>query len=533
MALTAILGRDPSLCLNFRMTKLSTPLTWDQLLNAGRRASRSGSSATAQTQPIVRTETERDGDRILFSTPLRRLDDKTQVFPLEQHDSVRNRLTHSHEVASLARSIGTYLAFGPLAGRIPKALLPERNLPAMLHAIALVHDLGNPPFGHQGEVAIQQWFARSPQILAAVQAAGGTAQGNQPLTEAMRNDFLKFEGNAQTFRLVSRLQIVNDDRGLNLTFGTLSALLKYTVPSDKAKGRTATYAGCRKHGYFQSEAHIVQDVRDATGVSETVRHPLTYIMEACDDIAYSVIDAEDALKKGLASFPDLLEFLQGEPNCEQDDASTIVQKDLLRTAVERGRADREELRTSSLDSPLSPSELNDVSMQKFRALVISDMVKAVSDAFVDNLDSMLNGTFTGDLMSASRAALLTRQLKEFDLRVAYRNREVLRLEAHGSEVIHSLMDVFWRAIISRKKPDDPSSERTTAEATYVYARISENYRRAFEAKGAYLPSTPSMPLRYRECQLLTDMIAGMTDRFAVSLYEDLRSQGIVRPAQGS
>src|SRR3954447_12060447 len=175
-------------------------MSWKKLLNEGRRKedARKKARKTGKSEED-RTEIERDHDRILFSTPVRRLADKTQVFPLDKNDSVRTRLTHSHEVSNLARSIGTVLAFKhSVASDVPNA---QRNLPAICAAIGLVHDLGNPPFGHQGESAIQSWFRDYEDVVLAPLAKS---------PEQLSLDFLKFEGNAQGFRLVTRLQLLND-----------------------------------------------------------------------------------------------------------------------------------------------------------------------------------------------------------------------------------------------------------------------------------------------------------------------------------
>ncbi|MCI0561016.1 MAG: dNTP triphosphohydrolase, partial [Nitrososphaera sp.] len=245
-----------------------------------------------------RTELERDYDRILFATPTRRLADKTQVFPMEENDSVRTRLTHSHEVSNLARSIGVRLAFEhteTVFGSDHESLQVKRNVPALLAAVGLAHDLGNPPFGHQGEISIQQWFKE-----------GGAGKD-------VDIDFREFDGNAQTFRLLTRLQVLNDQFGLNLALGTLAALIKYpSVYGSSNKG------GFKKFGIFRSEEPIVQEVWEHTGLGEGIRHPLAYVMEACDDIAYSIIDAEDTVKKGYASFYDLMDFL------ESFDSSDVV-----------------------------------------------------------------------------------------------------------------------------------------------------------------------------------------------------------------
>lgn len=284
-------------------------LTWKKLLNPTRRkakARKAKSKAKKKIKKVIgmdtasgRHEIERDYDRILFATPTRRLADKTQVFPLDKNDSVRTRLTHSHEVSNLARSIGVRLAFDyPLKvfGAEHEKLNVKRTIPALLAAIGLVHDLGNPAFGHQGEVAIQEWFKENKKKV-----FGATASD----TDANALDFFNFDGNAQTFRLLTKLQILNDDFGLNLTYSTLAALVKY--PSFWGSSKKGGY---KKSGIFISEKEIIKDVWKETGLSEGVRHPLTCIMEACDDIAYAILDAEDTVKKSFASYYDLIDFLK-------------------------------------------------------------------------------------------------------------------------------------------------------------------------------------------------------------------------------
>ena len=194
---------------------MADQLDWRRLLNAQRRKGKAAGRAYTARLGEDRTEHERDHDRILFSTPVRRLQDKTQVFPLERNDSVRTRLTHSHEVANMARSMGTTLAFvhGGALG-FPGEVEPLRNVPALLEAIGLAHDLGNPPFGHQGETAIQTWVKRH-SVPRKDDPASFDIFDAPDLSEPMRRDFLKFEGNAQAFRLLTRLQILNDDFGLN------------------------------------------------------------------------------------------------------------------------------------------------------------------------------------------------------------------------------------------------------------------------------------------------------------------------------
>nr|WP_315384808.1 dNTP triphosphohydrolase [uncultured Sphingomonas sp.] len=470
-----------------------TTLDWTKLLNSKRRKDRTKEINSVDDVKVAefRTELERDHDRILFSTPVRRMQDKTQVFPLDPNDSVRTRLTHSHEVANMARSFGTTLVhvYGTELS-IPDELDPTRNIPSLLEAIGLAHDLGNPPFGHQGEDAIQSWMKNNSNKI-----FDGLAEG------ALRRDFLKFEGNAQAFRLLTRLQIVNDDFGLNMTYAFLAALMKYPTSSGGADKSTLAR---KKFNYFQSEAHIAQEVWLETGLTEGVRHPLTFVMEACDDIAYSVVDVEDASKKGLINFDRLIGYLEHE---EQEDAC-------VKKVVADARKKHKEFRRESL----SAAELDDITMQMFRVQAIGVMMRAATSAFVNNINAIMNGSFDHELMEKSDAKNLWKLLKKFAKDHIYSHRQVLEVELSGHQTIHGLMDIFWDAIISREDPEKLSSRRNTPFQSYVYSRISENYRRVAEN-----PNN-TMPMRYRELQLMTDMISGMTDSYAISLLRDLRTR---------
>jgi len=476
---------------------------WQKRLNPKRRKDKAWSDKKVGKTPAkgggeLRTEIERDHDRILFSTPVRRLADKTQVFPLERNDSVRSRLIHSIEVSNLARSIGTTIAF---SGEIEdhETLNIKRNIPAMLAAIGIAHDLGNPPFGHQGENAIRSWFEKHPDVLE-----------HADLTEAMKNDFHFFEGNAQTLRLLTRLQLLNDDYGLNVTYGTLAALMKYTVPSNKIE---QSHIASKKNGFFQSEATIVEEIWRETGLGQGKRHPLTYIMEACDDIAYSVLDAEDAVKKGLVSFSDLVAFLN---HYGENDP-------VIRQVCELSYAKHNDYRQESL----SPGELNDISMQMFRVYAIGAMMQEAIQTFYREQKPLLRGNYAHDLLEKSGAEKLRKLLKKFDRIHAYRHRAVLEIELTGYNVISGLMDYLWMGIHDRVDYDDPKSDRNSPFTAYIYSRVSENYRRVFEKQS-------NMPMRYRELQLLTDMIAGMTDSYAITLLTELKKHDDRRqPYHGS
>ena len=448
-------------------------LKWEQLLNPVRRKDLHGSTESMNTG-VGRQEIERDYDGILFSTPVRRLANKTQVFPFEENVAIRTRLTHSYEVSNLARSIGVRIAFDHaerVFGNDHELLQVKRNVPAILAAVGLAHDIGNPPFGHQGEVAIREWFSI-----------------NMRDTEK-HEDFLHFDGNAQTFRLLTRLQVLNDDFGLNLTVATLAALMKYpSFYNSKNRG------GFRKFGIFESEKQIAEDIWRRTGLEEGIRHPLAYIMEACDDIAYSVVDAEDTVKKGYASFYDLMDFL--ESNSPGDKAVTET--------VEKSREKNQEFKKESLSS----RELNDISMRMFRVKAISMMVVAATEEFLSNVGKMLKLTIPQgfDLISNSYCENLCNNLKNFDRRYGFQHSDVLKLELEGNNYIKEIMDLLWEAISKSEK------ERNAYER-YAYGTISENYRRVYEK---------SLRAPYNKRQLLCDAVSGMTEQYLIKMHEELR-----------
>jgi dGTPase len=457
-------------------------LNWDQLLNPIRRKKLIDGASESLGTGVGRKELERDYDRILFATPTRRLADKTQVFPMEEHDSIRTRLTHSHEVSNLARSIGIRLAFEhaeEVFGKHHDQLEVKRNIPPLLAAVGLAHDLGNPPFGHQGELAIQQWF-----------------QEKNKKDGSIQDDFLQFDGNAQTLRLLTRLQVLNDQYGLNLTVATLAALIKYPTIYG-----TSEMFGLKKHGIFQSETEIAQQVWEQTGLGVGIRHPLVFIMEACDDIAYSIIDAEDTVKKGYASFYDLMDHL------ESTNGNDPITQAVLKTSWnENGKF---KSLASSKTHKISSRELNDASMQMFRVKAISEMVVCATEVFVQNIQKIMNGDIERgfELIKNSKCTALCSATKKFDYHHGFQHREVLRLELKGNNYIKSMMTMLWNAIQNEDSPDNPF-------ARYVYGNISENYKVVYNNTNKD---------DYAKRQLLCDAISGMTETYLIKRHNEYQA----------
>ena len=279
-------------------------MNWNTLLCEKRRREHSSKESTD-----LRSEFQKDYHRIIQSASFRRLQDKTQVFPLDKSDFVRTRLTHSLEVSSFAKSLGHMILQNLMAhGRKDITSEVESNACSVLECAGLIHDIGNPPFGHFGEDYIREWFrANLPKIKFKGQEI------DKLLTPQMAGDFYHFEGNAQALRLLTKLHFLVDENGMNLNYTLLNTIIKYPVSSveiDKDSGEIRT----KKMGYYYAEQDIFKEITKSTG-AVGCRHPLAFILEAADDIAYKTADIEDAAKKGFITYQQLLDELKSERYC--------------------------------------------------------------------------------------------------------------------------------------------------------------------------------------------------------------------------
>ena len=273
-------------------------MEWDTLLSAKRM--RGGVWNRRNGSTDLRSEFEKDYHRIIGSASFRRLQDKTQVFPLDKSDFIRTRLTHSLEVSSLGKSLGQNIGENILTtNKDPGFTAPmKEDICNILQCAGLIHDIGNPPFGHFGENAIREWFIRN---LPDLTCFGRSVE--EMLTPQMREDFYHFEGNAQALRLVTKLHYLVDEHGMNLTYALLNTIVKYPVPSTGIDPATGNIKD-KKMGYYYADQAVFEEISKETGAG-TSRHPLTYILEAADDLAYKTADIEDAYVKGFITFYDL------------------------------------------------------------------------------------------------------------------------------------------------------------------------------------------------------------------------------------
>lgn len=480
-------------------------MKWEQLLSGKRIRLLYETVESHKSQEDLRSEFQRDYDRSLFSTPVRRLQDKAQVFPLEPHDSVRTRLTHSLEVSNVARGLAAALTpwlaeNGQLADREDKPLIQQRqdSIELVAATCGLIHDLGNPPFGHSGEDAIRQWFrdqlGKTPKFFEEF----STSSATPVLEEQLRQDFLNFEGNAQTLRIVSRLQVLADLYGLNLTCGTMSAACKYIATSVEAD-RDSKIHERRKPGFFTSEHKLIDMVRRETG-TQNVRNPITYLVEAADDIVYSTVDIEDGVKKGVVSWGTVLDRLKNNPGSDDP----ILKEVLRRTGDYLARA----------KPPLEGRDADEATSQIFRTFAINEIAPAVVQAFKDNYPAMMAGEFHDELIGKSRAAPLIKACKRIARECIFRvDADILEREIAGRKVIHDLMDYFWEGVKGYSPGDDDGNDFPSK----IRSLISTNYRRVFSWSWDNL----SLPKSYLRMQLVTDYVCGMTDSYASRLHRKL------------
>jgi dGTPase len=461
----------------------------------------------AQTEIDPRSQFQRDYDRTLFSTPVRRLQDKAQVFPLEPNDSVRTRLTHSLEVSNLAKS---------LARRATSHLVEEgeideekaEQIVVIAGTCGLVHDLGNPPFGHAGERAMRGWFSNKLEEEISDQTLKEKLDSYRENGDALSSDFTDFDGNAQTIRLLTKLQMLADFDGLNLTMGTLSAALKYTAQSDNLDDDIHERD---TPGFFFSEADIVGAVRERTGTGKA-RNPIAFLVEAADDIVYSAVDLEDGIKKGAISWKELSrEF-------KESDKDNGLGFRLIREAeanIEE-RLEKSDLEEYSEFSDQSRAEAH---AKMFRTAAIREHVRAVVDEFIGQYRKIMAGQYHGELVEDGNTGDFVQTCKRIAADEVFTSSDILRLETMGRRVIHDLMDFFWEGV-NEAPYENPKSFKRFPRKTYEL--MSENYRAVFRRDQTEERIEDSdLPTEYRRLQLVADYISGMTDNFACSLHEQI------------
>lgn len=466
-------------------------MTWDRLLCSTRSRQNVRNNASD-----VRTEFRKDYHRIIGSASFRRLQDKTQVFPLDRGDFVRTRLTHSLEVSSFAESVGdTALRRLMSEGRSEITSEVREACCDILRCAGLIHDIGNPPFGHFGEYTIREWFSEHLSQL-----TYKDKPVEELLSSQMKGDLLHFEGNAQALRVLTRLHYLIDEHGMNLTYALLNTVIKYPVSSlgiDKKSGDIRT----KKMGYYLTEQGLYESIISATG-AEGCRYPLTFLLEAADDIAYKTADIEDAVKKGMISYSELLSELREKAERCADE----VQRNTLSAAADKLFVCRERAIQRAMPDP----ERNAV--QNWIIAMQSVLIYAASDAFAENYDLIMNGDMRCELLSASSAAQLAEALSDIAYRYAFRSKEILKIELS----VATMMDLLLQKLTGAVLRYGTAQQKITDEK--LISVISENYVKICEMQ---CEGADEAHQAYYRLMLVTDYICGMTDGFARELYREI------------
>ncbi len=383
---------------------------WEQLLSLKRQGDTS--KRLRKEQDDTRLGFEVDFDRIIFSAPFRSLQDKTQVIPLSKTDFVHTRLTHSLEVSVVGRSIGR-LVGKKIIEKYPHLKeihgFQANDFGAIVAAASLAHDIGNPPFGHSGEKAIGEYFS-----------IGKGQKYKDQLTAKEWQDLIDFEGNANGFSVLtsSRLGV---EGGLRLTYAVLGAFMKY--PKESLPKKPTKNISDKKYGFFQSDKEFFKEVAEELGLIPNKsgndvgfeRHPLAYLVEAADDICYTIIDFEDGINLGLVSEDFALEYL------------IKLVKDTIDTPKYQTLTNKED-RISYL-----------------RALAIGNLINDAVRVFIENEEAILKGAFPYALMDKSKYKAQIDDIIQLSVKKIYQSREVIEKELTGYQIINNLLDKFCTA----------------------------------------------------------------------------------------
>ena len=442
-------------------------MNWERLLSA----KRLGMEGIESAHKDDRSAFLRDYDRLIFSAPFRRLQNKTQVFPLPGSVFVHNRLTHSLEVACVGRSLGNNVSRGILQQHPELADTYLSEIGNIVSAACLAHDMGNPPFGHSGEKAISAYFTEGKGQILEKEFASNPGQWT---------DIINFEGNANAFRLLAHQFIGRRKGGFAMTYSTLASIVKYPYASILANGK-------HKFGFFDSEAPIFAQIADELGIIRKsapgeplnyVRYPLVFLVEAADDICYLLMDLEDAHKLKLLSTEQtiglMMDFLKPQ---EQEHAKSII------------------------------GMVTDVNEQVsyLRSKLVGVLVEECTQVFLENEKAILDGSFSGSLIKhispTPREAY--QRLSDLSIRKIYRSRDVLEVELAGFRIISTLLDLMIEAV---QNPDREYSK-------LLIGRVSSQYD---------INATDI----YHRIQAVLDYISGMTDVYALDIYRKINGNSL-------
>ena len=445
-------------------------MQWKNLLSAKRLGSDAPGIIRQERSPF-----QRDFDRVIFSGAFRRLQNKTQVFPLVQEDYVRTRLTHSLETSSIGRSLGT-AAGAFLKENYDLGDAQVSDVGAIVATAALSHDIGNPPLGHAGEEAIRFWFTNS-EVAKSLRSE---------LTDEQARDFELYEGNAQGFRVLSVLEMADQLGGMQLTCATLGSFAKY--PATSASLIKPPGVAGKKFNFFNSEKELFAEVAANCGLIEYApysyaRHPLAYLVEAADDIAYLAVDFEDGARLGMIS---------------QDEVESRYLGLLPDTSVAS--------HLGNIKNPVRRTEY-------LRALVIGALVREVSQVFCENCEEILAGGVGKPLTELLSCTPQLKEVRKRSEELIYNNRKVAEIISAGFEMVSGMLDVFVPSV-NELAAEKMGRGKASYRSRRMGALVTDITEKLDDSAWCSDP--------YARLLSVMDFISGMTDSYAVSIYRKLK-----------
>lgn len=453
---------------------------------------------------------ESDRGRILSAPAFRRLQKRTQVFALELNASIRTRLTHSLEVGQTARFIAK-----SILTKLKKEGLEIYGLEELENAFvstaemtSLLHDIGNPPFGHFAEQTINKWIIDNALPLLEIFTANST--DSQSLKILLKKDLCNYDGNAQAIRVITKLQ------RLNLSYTQIASVVKYTrgaYEEKPTKGDPLDYL-MKKPGFYYSEKSFVENIQEKLNIKHGCRFPLTYIMEAADDISYLTADLEDSVEKGILNLDKVYELIKKE--CEKEGETYLLE--VIQDRYDQAKKNEEPYQFSMFFTLV-------------RAKLVTSLVYHVVDIYINNHEAIFEGAFNSALLeydTNSKYYKAIKILQTISSKHIYQNKEVQTLELQGYTIINELLNIFkpllqlsyeeFEALLHDKKIECFIAMR-------LIKRISPKQIVAYQNDVKALDSTDEESFRimewYYRVRLVIDYISGMTDDFALHEYKTL------------
>lgn len=498
-------------------------MDWDKLLSTKTSVQKEEEPKEWGRYPI--DDFEKDYNSIILSASFRRLQDKTQVFPLDKSDFIRTRLTHSIEVATIAKQLGTMITknksdylqkdfdVSEEQNREEKSKIVN-SIPTVLSCAGLLHDLGNPPFGHFGEVVIGEWFKEELEKQS-FQFKGKPIC--EILEKQMKEDLTHFEGNAQGLRILSKIYNHPEGYDINLTYSVINTLIKYPNNSLNINKKSKDVK-FHKMGYYYAEKKFFDNLCKETGtkVGDTyARHPLTFLLEAADDIAYATSDLEDAIKKGMFTVDQFIEYFK-----------KMLEKEEFIDTIKRGFSERllENL-CQRIDCERRTTESDLIAFQKWTVYVKNWLMYVVAYSFNINYNTIMDGNYKYDIFQDGFHEYSIKILKKVMEEFVFDAPEILKLDLSAKKILTSLLCDFVYAVINWDS-DYEGVKPTKSQMALIHI-ISDNYKTdyqkacdAIEIEDIDERETYKLYLRFL---MVTDFISGMTDSYAKNLYQELNA----------